>query len=327
MDEDYKTGMSLDEAVAAANPVTDDENLSETEESTTEDETLDEEGDESEDDTEETDEDSEGDDDEGEADKEADPEAVVKYTVNGEEKTLKVKDLARLAGQEAALTQKSQSIAEQRKAVDQQGLAAIELMQRQYAKAQEKLARFKDFDPVLFAKDASEEDYKAVVAAKAEAEENVKYLENEATEFLKTVRENRTKLMREAAKDSVKQLTDPTSRYHVEGWNDTLYNDLRTFAVSEGLDQDVVNEMVDPATFRLLNIAMKAMKAEKSKEVAKAKVKDKIAKAPSKALSKGNSTPNSGSRNVAKLKAVAEKTGDLDDVLAYQAARNAAKED
>jgi hypothetical protein len=329
MDEEFENGMSLDEAVAAANPVTDDENPSETVESIeeTDEDTVDEDGDESDDGAGDTDEDS-GDDSEGEPEEaDADPEAVVKYTVNGEEKKLKVKDLARLAGQEAALTQRGQALAEQRKAVEQQGLAAMEVMKRQYEKAQEKLARFKDFDPVIFAKDASEEDYRAVVKAKADAEAEVKFLENEATEFLTTVRENREKLVREAGKEALKAITDPTNRFYIPDWNEQLYNNIRTFAVSEGLNQDEVNQIVDPAVMRLLNIAMNAVKSEKTKAETKAKVKEKIAKAPTKALSKGKTTPSNGSANIQKLRAQAARTGSLDDVLRLHEAELAAKDD
>lgn len=57
--------------------------------------------------------------------KEAKDDHLVTVTVDGETKTVPVKDLKRLFGQEAALTRKSQEVAAARKATEQEPIATI----------------------------------------------------------------------------------------------------------------------------------------------------------------------------------------------------------
>jgi hypothetical protein len=55
-----------------------------------------------------------------------------------------------------------------------------------------------------------------------------------------------------------------------------MYNDIRSFAVSSGMDAQVVNEMVDPVAFKILHMAMQYQKGKTA--VTKTKKIDKTPK-------------------------------------------------
>jgi hypothetical protein len=79
-----------------------------------------------------------GEDEEGAEKAFADDGAYVKLKVDGEEKEVPVKDLTRLYGQEAALTRKSQEVAEQRKQAEAESQKHVSALQVLLTRAQEK---------------------------------------------------------------------------------------------------------------------------------------------------------------------------------------------
>jgi hypothetical protein len=49
---------------------------------------------------------------------------------------------------------------------------------------------------------------------------------------------------------------DKPNALHIEGWNDKVYDDLRSFARELGASANDVNAMVDPVAFKILHMAM-----------------------------------------------------------------------
>jgi hypothetical protein len=91
---------------------------------------------------------------------------------------------------------------------------------------------------------------------------------------------------------------DGTPNPHkIEGWNDTVYNDLRTFAVQElGAQQQAIDTLVDPVAIKILWMAQQFAKGQKA---AKAAAKPKpVVQAPKKVLtSKTSVEPASNSKS------------------------------
>lgn len=234
----------------------------------------------------------------------ADEDAEVAITVDGKEHRVSVKELKRLYGQEAALTQKSQAIAEQRRAIETQGLYLAKILNDRYEAAKQKVAKYKDVDLFRASRELEPEEFDALRAAKEGAESELKALEIEGQEFLKRATETRQQLLRNQAKESLKVITKA-----IPEWSDEVYGKVRTYAVSQGMDADLVNEVVDPGAIIMMHKAMKYDEAQAKK----ATVTKKVTKAPAKVLKK--SEPKD--RETSKLKTIrreAQVTGDIDDV-------------
>jgi hypothetical protein len=79
----------------------------------------------------------------------------------------------------------------------------------------------------------------------------------------------------------------------IEGWNDKVYDDTRSFAISEGLSAEMVNAVTDPAAIKLMHMAMLYKKGlakvvtTKVKKVATKVVKSSASAAATTAFTKG----------------------------------------
>jgi hypothetical protein len=202
---------------------------------------------------------------EGETEEEApkkkyadDDETYVKIPEGDKEHEVKVKDLKRLWGQEAALTRKSQEVAAARTKADAETARAATALTAMVKRAQEASQPFKELNFLALAKDPniSADDLAALQKEAVRVHENERFLTGELDNFMKAVQEQKTVATREAAKVCVQQLKDKDSPSHIADWSDKLYDDLRGFAVSEGIHQDVVNQLTDAPTFKLLHMAM-----------------------------------------------------------------------
>ena len=265
---------------------------------------------------EDSDTDPEGDDAEGEDDdaeegteeakapKVADDDAEVVLTVDGKEVRASVKDLKRLYGQEAALTQKGQALANQRKVVEAQSMYVAKVLQDRYEAAKAQADKYANVDLFRASRELDPEDFDALRSAKELAESEVKKLEQEGQTFMKQATETRNQMLREQAKTALKEITKA-----IPEWSDELYGKIRTYAVKQGMDPDIVNEVVDPGAIVLMHKAMKYDEALLSKP----KVVEKVTKAPKKVLRSGEKTDSKSSKLNAK-KRVAQTTGDVDDI-------------
>ena len=171
-----------------------DETTSETsvEESVeTEDETEDLEYEEDDEDPEEEDESEDTEDDQEEAEEQDDDseeaevvafddDTLVEISVDGESKQASIKDLKRLYGQEASLTRKSQETASQRKMADEQLQKADASLQAMISRAQERFKPYSEVDMLVASKNMSAEDFTQLRAEAKQAEDDLKFLTEEA---------------------------------------------------------------------------------------------------------------------------------------------------
>ena len=261
--------------------------------------------------TEQDDEDAEETEDEDEADdKEAEgvsDDTEVEVTVNGKTQLHSVGSLKRLAGQEAAITQKSQQVATQRKVLDDAIGKNHLAFQKMLEKANERWKPYSEVDMLVAAKAMETEDFAALRKEAEEAYNDLRFLNEEADAFYKNVQEQQQSQLQEAAKECVKVLAED-----IPDWDNKLYNDIRTYAVSQGLDETEVNNYVDPAVIKILN---KARLYDAGKQVATVKKKA----ATTKKVLRNSKAPMGDkqrkSQKVADAKAKLRESGnDLDDI-------------
>lgn len=240
-------------------------------------------------------------------------EAKVKVTVDGQELEASVKDLKRLYGQEASLTRKSQELASHRKQVEEKSTqyeAALETLQK---RAEERYKPYAEIDFLVAAKTLEADELAALRETASKAYEDYKFL----TEELQSVKERKEaeeqKVYAEKAQETIKVLSDPEQG--IPNWGPDLYNDIRQFATSSGMEVDQFNRITEPS---LLKMLWKAMRYDKAKKVST----KKINRAPKKVLkstapSEARSKSPKGATAVAKLR----QTGERDDAVSAFLAR------
>ncbi len=236
----------------------------------------------------------------------ADDESDVTISVDGKELTVKVKDLKRLYGQEAALTQRSQSMATASRAVETQALFVQKMLETRTAAAQAKVAKYADVDLFKASRDLSPDEFDAIRSAQKDAQDELKILTDENETFMKNAQAHRREILRDRAKNSLTEISKS-----IPEWNDALYTQIRVYAVSQGLNRDDVNEIVDPGAIIMMHKAMKFDAASKKIET----VTKKVIKSPAKVVKKSE---DRGDYNASKTKQVnrqAAISGDIDDIV------------
>jgi hypothetical protein len=239
-----------------------------------------------------------------------------KITVDGAEQEFTLGSLKRLAGQEASLTRKSQEVADIRKNVEAdqaKNIAAYDVLLK---RSTERANQYRELPWTQLMKDPNvPADQLAALQAEAQkALEDEAFLKNEIDGFMKKVGDDQLKARQTSARDCLKALNDPESKQHIKGWNEALYNDLRTFATNEiGLPSEMVNNLTDAAAFKVLHMAMQFQRGA-SKVVTK-----KVNKTPTKIVKNSASAPaaRASSKTVTVKQAVnkALKTGSQDDAI------------
>jgi hypothetical protein len=186
-----------------------------------------------------------------------DDDAVVKVKVDDKELEVSVKDLKRLYGQEAALTKKSQAVATERKEVEANGAKLAAQMQRVYDKAAARWEPYSKIDMLVASKQLDTEEFAALRQEAQAAFEDFRFITQEADEFVKNANEQRQATLKTEAKKAVEVL-----KTAIPGWNQAMYDSVRTYAIDKGLPADVVNAMVDPVAIQLIHKAMTFDKAK-----------------------------------------------------------------
>lgn len=253
--------------------------------------------------TEEDEEETESDPDESDADEEAneevelqlDDETLVELTVDGKTKKASIADLKRLYGQEASLTQKSQQLASQRKQAEDNLSRASAQMQKMLERAEERFKPYKELDMLVASRQMDATEFANLRKDAAAAESDLKFLNEEADQFYGHLQQQHADAQKEAAKVCVETLQE-----HLPNWNDSLYNDIRSYAVKSGLPQDAVNSFTDANVIMLLN---KARLYDAGKKVATTK-KSKVVQ---KVLRSKKAPPTKADQKAARQKAAQDK--------------------
>jgi hypothetical protein len=225
----------------------------------------------------------EGSDEEAAEKKYAEDEVYTKIKVGDEEHEVPIKDLKRLWGQEAALTNKSKEVADTRKKLDDtlaQNLAASNAM---LERAKSRLEPYTKVDFLLASKELTTDEYTNLRNEAQAAYDEVNFLESHVGNFMEHVRSQQQSNLIERAKTSLKELQDPEKG--IPGFTEKVYDDIRSFAVSNGAPQDVVNNLVDAWAIKLIHDAMQFRKGQSGKVITQ-----KVNKTPKKIV-KSSTTP------------------------------------
>ena len=206
-------------------------------------------------------------------------DTLIELMVDGESKQASIKDLKRLYGQEASLTRKSQEVAAQRKQAEENIGKTDAIMQKLVQQAEERYKPYSEVDMLLASKSMEDADFAQLRKEAQDAADNLKFVKEEADAFYKDIQNQRQQQLQEAATNAVKVLQE-----QIPDWNNQLYDDIRAYAVSQGLDQAEVDNYVDPVVISILHKARlfdqaKQVTTTKKKRVAKKVLKSKKAPA------------------------------------------------
>lgn len=272
-------GAASDEGDEITPDETEDEYESDESAETGEDEDVDTDQDEADADADDEQDANEGEDEE--APEAASDDAVVSIMVNGESQTVTVKDLKRLYGQEAALTRKSQEVAEAKRKIEQDGARYMVASQKLLERAQERFAPYAKIDWMVAQKRLSDDEFSALRQEALAAHQEVQFLENEAEGVLAEVQQAQTAANAEAARETVRVL-----ERDIPGWNREVYDNVRQFAVDSGMDANTVNQIIDPTAIKIMHMAMKYSRMK----TAAAPKKKAVAAAPKRAMKPSGKT-------------------------------------
>ena len=233
-------------------------------------------------------------------------ETLIDILVDGETQQASIKDLKRLYGQEASLTRKSQEVAAQRKAAEDNIGKTDAILQRMVQKAEERYKPYSEVDMILASKNLDDADFTQLRKEAQDAHDDLKFIKEEADQFYKGLQQQQQQQLQDAAKEAVRVL-----EADIPEWNNQLYDDIRSYAIGIGLPEEQVNNYVDPTVIKVLNKARlydqaKQVTTTKKKRVAKKVLKSK--KAPANAA-------QMKAKRMASAKArLQERGNDIDDI-------------
>ena len=217
-------------------------------------------------------------------------DAEVEILVDGETHRASVKELKRLFGQETALTRKSQQVASQRKQAEDAMQRSDALLQAMLSRAEERFKPYSEVDMLLASKTMDAEDFAALRKEAQSASEDVRFLREEADSYYGELQKQHQAAQKQAATEAVKVLQDA-----IPDWSNETYSDIRSYAVAQGLPEEQVNVIVDPAVIQIIN---KARLFDQGKRVATVKKKAATQK---KVLRSKKSPPNATARRKADI--------------------------
>lgn len=255
---------------------------------------------------------------------EAGDEALVRIKVGDQEHRVKVSELKRLFGQEAALTQRSQEAAELRRRADHQAHLAVTKLNRMVEKAQARLQAVSGphADIAILARDPSisRETLVALRNEQEEARADLAFLQAEQEELHQGLTQEHQQRHQEAVQRSGQALTDPKSPLFVKDFG-KKYQGLMSYGVKAGIPQEAMLKATDPVLFHLLDKAM-AFDAGKAAVQSKVKIKPKVSVGPKSSAKPGSSADTDGrTMDRAKADRRLRETGSVDDAAAAFLAR------
>jgi hypothetical protein len=263
--------------------------------------------------------------DEAEGDEaEGESETVIKIKVGDEEHEVPASKLARLYGQEASLTKKSMEVAEQRKTAEKDLATNTAATQALLARANQRYEPYAKLDFNLLAAQVGREggltteEYQGLRQSAQSAYEDVQFLSKHLNDFMGAMQQRQQETVRERALECIKVLSDPKTG--IEGWDQKLYDDIRSYAVAQGAPADVINSLVEPWAFKTLHAAMLYERGKTKGKV----VTKKSNNTPKKIVKTTESPATSQSNDNSKSKKALERaayTGTQDDAAEALLAR------
>lgn len=188
--------------------------------------------------------------------------AKVKLTIDGEEKTVSVKDLKRLYGQEQSLTRKSQEVAAKRKEFEEGVSRNKTALDKMFERAQKRYEPYAKIDFLLASKQLDDDEFNALRTAALSAYEDVKFYADELDQADKATKAEKAKLNAEAGKAAVEWLENPETG--IPGFNKDLYLNIGNWATSQGMTLEDYAGITNP---RILKMMWQAMRYDAAKKV------------------------------------------------------------
>lgn len=244
----------------------------------------------------------------------ADDEHEVVVSVDGQEHRVQVKDLKRLFGQEASLTRKSQEVATLRSQVTEQSEYHLTALKSMIGRAEERYKPYAEVDWALAAAKLPADEYQSLKVAAETLKADIDYYKEELGKEVDNARTQQVESLQQAAQQCNAALVTPESPHHIEGWNETVYNEIRTYAVEMGVPQETIDRTVDPAAIKLVHKAMLYDKAQKT-------AVKKLANAPRNVNKTPTNDSNASQGGERKAMERLRKSGDEDDAMAVLMAR------
>lgn len=232
-----------------------------------------------------------------------DPETEIEF--GGATHKVKRSELTALYQTREATKARAAAVVQQNRLVESQGLFLAGLYEQRVKRAEENLSKFASVDLFQAYRNLDPSDFENLKAAKEAAEAEHAAVTSEAQNFMRNVVETRKGFLREQARQSIGVI-----REAIPEWNDDLYGRVRAYAVSQGMDADAVNEVVDASAIVMMHKAMLYDDARAKTS----KVTQKAVKAPKKVATKGDSKTDNASAKQKRLTATAIASGNIDDV-------------
>ena len=232
----------------------------------------------------------------------ADDDMITKVKVGNDELEVSVKDLKRLHGQEKSLTIKSQEVAAQRKALEDKSLQYEASLQKLMEKAQERYKPYAEVDMLVAAKTMSDDDFMQLRRESQMAKEDLDFFTQEASKYAQNVKNEYQKRLQEEASKTIKILQE-----RVPDWSQNLYNDVRSYAINQGLTAEVVDTIVEPTAIEMM---IKAMRYDQGKKVATQK---RVVRKQKRVLKSGTSNPTTAKKRQSEAMERLHRTGSTDD--------------
>lgn len=233
-------------------------------------------------------------------------ETEIDVIVDGEAQKVSIKNLKRLHGQEASLTRKSQEVARQRKEADDAISKSSVVMDAMIKKAEEKFKPYKEVDMLLASKTMTDKDFAQLRKEAQAAQDELNFLTKEADGLYKDLQEQQKVALSNAAKECVQVLQET-----IPNWTNSLYNDIRGYAIGQGFNEQEVNNYVDPKVIQILN---KARLYDEGKKVAQVKKANPTSKRVLKSKKAPPTSQNQKNVKMAEARKRMKNSTDLDDV-------------
>ena len=238
-----------------------------------------------------------------------DEDTLVEIVVDGETKQASIKDLKRLYGQEQSLTRKSQETSAQKKQAEESLQKSHATLQAMISRAQERYKPYEEVDMLLASKQMSSDDFAALRAESKTAYDDLKFLTEESDQFMGHAREQQAQQQQESAKECVKVL-----QAELPDWSNSMYNDIRQYAISRGLEESAVNQFTDPNVIMLINKARLYDQSKKVATVKKSTAAKKILRSKKAAPTKSDVRQQKAKAAQDRLANSASRGNDLDDI-------------
>lgn len=239
----------------------------------------------------------------------ADDDPEFDVVVGEETRKAKLSDLKRLYGQEAALTQKSQAVAQLRATAEANSAKAASYYTAAMERAQTAWEPYSKLDFLALSTAMDPADFAQLRAEAKAAHENFQFVSQGVDQIQQETAKRNAENFRERAAATIAELSDPEKG--IKGWSPEVYNEVMSYAVSQGMPQQSAYAIAESSALRLVH---KAMLYDRAQAKATAEVK-KVVHKPTKVLRPGNGSADEPSDAKAALRSQRDRGGDHESTM------------